>query len=133
VSPDRVPPILGSFRATVLLVEQDPGVRRIAERGLSEKGYRVLSAEDRADALKLLTTAQAEIDIVVSNIDLPRGGQTTHYLFTSAQRECDPATDRPPPRTAFLAKPWTIAELENGIRQLLAGSMDTAATPEGSP
>jgi len=55
--------------ATVLFAEDDPAVRQSLAQLLSMSGYRVLTAEDGFEALRLLT--QQEIDVLLTDIVMP--------------------------------------------------------------
>jgi len=54
---------------TVLLVEDDPVVRQIAERVLHRAGWAVLSTESAEDALEVLKKARC--DLVISDVAMP--------------------------------------------------------------
>src|SRR5205814_1716324 len=55
---------------TVLLVEDEPMVRSVAERALTRHGYRVITADNGEDALEVLER-EAEIDLLVSDAVMP--------------------------------------------------------------
>jgi two-component system, cell cycle sensor histidine kinase and response regulator CckA len=55
--------------AAVLLVEDEDGVRRIASRLLSRRGFRVTEACDGAEAL--LRFEDAHVDLVVTDVVMP--------------------------------------------------------------
>jgi DNA-binding NtrC family response regulator len=59
-------------RASVLVVDDEAAVRRFATRVLEREGYRVVEASDGAEALDLLKDGQPSIDVVVSDIVMPR-------------------------------------------------------------
>jgi PAS domain S-box-containing protein len=67
---DEETPVTGSSDELVLLVEDDPEVRRSVRRQLLELGYRVLEARDGDDAEVLLQSAP-EISIMVSDVIMP--------------------------------------------------------------
>jgi len=56
----------------VLVVEDDPGVRAAASRLLSSAGYAVLDAEDGREALDLLRHLAPAVDLVLTDIRMPR-------------------------------------------------------------
>jgi DNA-binding response OmpR family regulator len=105
---------------TILLVEEDVFVRRVVQRGLTRRGYRVLIAGNGGSTLRLLLMNRGRIHVVVSSIAIPLVDNTTRYLFTSARLGDAARAARARPGTAFLAKPWTITELETSIVGLLA-------------
>ncbi len=56
----------------VLLVEDDPDVRRLTVMLIEELGYTVLSAADGTEALAV-SQAAPRIDLLVSDVMLPKG------------------------------------------------------------
>lgn len=56
----------------VLVVDDEPTVRRFAARVLEEEGYLVQQAEDGAEALALLQGDGMGVDCVVSDVVMPR-------------------------------------------------------------
>jgi two-component system cell cycle sensor histidine kinase/response regulator CckA len=59
-------------REIVLVVDDEPTVRRFARRVLTEHGYAVLEAENGAEALELIHESGARLDVVVSDIVMPK-------------------------------------------------------------
>ncbi len=57
--------------ATVLVVEDEAGVREIACAILSDLGYRVLEAVDGEDALRVFGTNLASVDLLLTDVVLP--------------------------------------------------------------
>lgn len=57
---------------TVLLAEDEAGVRRILARTLRDAGYRVIEAPDGAEALRLGRQQLRSVDAVVTDVDMPR-------------------------------------------------------------
>lgn len=58
-------------RANVLVVDDEPGIRRFAARVLLEEGYGVLEAGDGLEALEVLQSAAGSIEVVVTDIVMP--------------------------------------------------------------
>jgi len=56
---------------TVLLVEDEDSVRSLAERTLSDAGYRVLSAADAPQALAHLRALREPLDLLLSDVIMP--------------------------------------------------------------
>lgn len=114
---------------TVLVVEDDPDLRRLLNDGLSREGFRVLLAADGARALE--KADQVEPGLMVIDIGLPdadgrdlcqalrAGGHTAPALFLTAK---DALTDRLSGFSAggddYLTKPFAFAELVVRLRAL---------------
>jgi CheY-like chemotaxis protein len=67
-STERKPP---GGTETILLAEDEPGVRRLARRTLELQGYRVLEAANGDEAIGLFRQRGAEISLAVLDVVLP--------------------------------------------------------------
>ena len=56
---------------TILLVEDDPGVRKIATRILTTRGYQVRGVENGEAAIALLEGYADPVDLLLSDVVLP--------------------------------------------------------------
>ena len=56
---------------TILFVEDELGVRRLAGRTLRQRGYTVLEAADAADAIEILEQHGGVVDLLVTDVILP--------------------------------------------------------------
>jgi signal transduction histidine kinase len=129
--PTPVQTLLGGSE-TIMVVEDEEPIRRATKRVLEKHGYKVLLAADGEQALKLYPEHQGDIDLVISDVVMPRlggakfyealqqsGGQTK-ILFTSGYTDRDVhqggAID---PGLPFIHKPWTVAALLAKIRDVL--------------
>jgi PAS domain S-box-containing protein len=66
------PPALpNSGTETILLVEDEPGVRHLVQRVLSDRGYDVLEARDVAHAADISTNYPGPIHLLLSDIVMP--------------------------------------------------------------
>ncbi len=75
----RRPPLVADAaqwlgKRSILLVEDDDGVREFAEQVLSRAGYVVHSARNGVDALDQLRAFDAPIDVVVTDVIMPEMG-----------------------------------------------------------
>jgi CheY-like chemotaxis protein len=119
---------------TVLVVEDEPVVRRMARAALEGSGYRVMEAEDGADALTVLERTVDEVDLVLSDVVMPRMGGKE---LDEALRSIRPGLPRLfmsgypgqevaergllQPTASFIQKPFTPEELVERVRVILAG------------
>ncbi|MER7763523.1 response regulator transcription factor [Streptomyces sp. NPDC097619] len=115
---------------TVLVVEDDPGVRSTLDQLLRFEGYRVLQAPDGLAALELLETETPDlalVDVVMPGLDglalcrtLRRRGERLPVLVLTAR---DQIGDRVAGLDAgaddYLSKPFATEELLARVRALL--------------
>jgi len=64
---------------TILLVEDEDGLRRIVRQALQKCGYRVLEAANGHEALKMWHEYHGQIDLLFSDVMMPQG-MTGHEL-----------------------------------------------------
>ena len=118
---------------TVLLVEDEEAVRRVAERMLAAAGYRVLTAADGAQALDLLSRRGEPVELLLTDVVMPgmggrelarRAAQASlarRVLYMSGYTD-DPAVRQGVLRgAAFLEKPFTRESLLRKVRETLDG------------
>jgi len=115
---------------TVLLVEDQPEIRRVAQRMLESRGYTVLAAADGKEALALASRPTVRIDALVTDVVMPGlGGREVaqalaaerphlRVLFVSGRL---PDTSVLGPGARFLRKPFTAEELAGALRAVLDG------------
>jgi signal transduction histidine kinase len=58
-------------RGTVLVVDDDEGVRALARRALIANGYRVLTAADGTEGVRLFEEHESEIHLVLMDVTMP--------------------------------------------------------------
>ncbi len=146
VAPARAPLAqLPRGTETVLVVDDDETPRRSAQRILAKLGYRVLLAADGVEALATFRAHRNQIDLVVSDVMMPRmdGIQLYHalaaedsgliFLFSSGYAD-QSGTPFGVARVPFLQKPWTIGEVATKVREVLdaAAPRRQAASVAGS-
>ena len=121
----------GADQPLVLLVEDDPDVRRIIRLQLVELGYPVIEADHAADALSLLASVPT-VGILISDIVMPGGMdgkalclEASHCaphvkaLLISGYSDSYAATPRNPAGPPLLKKPFTSLELQHALAGLL--------------
>src|ERR1017187_3723504 len=57
---------------TILLVEDETNLRRLARQYLETQGYKILEAEDGAAALQIVAGHQGTIDLLLTDVIMPR-------------------------------------------------------------
>jgi two-component system, cell cycle sensor histidine kinase and response regulator CckA len=72
--PALVPPVSKSGSETVLIVEDEEGVRRLLRYILESRGYKVLEAADGEQALHVCLESDGGIQLVVTDMIMPRMG-----------------------------------------------------------
>ncbi|MFI0977336.1 response regulator transcription factor [Streptomyces sp. NPDC021093] len=117
-------------RRTVLVAEDDPGVRSTLDQLLRFEGYKVLLAADGLEALGLLERERPDVavlDVVMPNLDglglcrmLRRRGDRLPVLVLTARHEVgDRVAGLDAGADDYLAKPFATEELFARIRALL--------------
>lgn len=112
---------------TVLLVEDEPMVRSVAERALTRHGYDVITADNGEDALEILNHGET-IDLLISDVVMPgmdgptmvREARKTRpdlkILFMSGYAEEQLRKSIDIENVNFLAKPFSVTELAEAAR-----------------
>ena len=63
---------------TVFIVEDDDSLRNLAQKALQQHGYRVLTAENGEDALRISKEHEGAIDLMITDVVMPKmGGKET--------------------------------------------------------
>jgi DNA-binding NtrC family response regulator len=122
---------------TIVVVEDDAGVRALATRVLLRHGYRVHAYSNGRDALSALEAKAEPVDLIVTDVVMPEmngksfvdHASTLHpgvkVLYTSGYSEnvigrhgvLEPGID-------FLSKPYTCEVLARRVREVLGSSVD---------
>jgi two-component system, cell cycle sensor histidine kinase and response regulator CckA len=113
---------------TVLLVEDEPMVRSVAERALTRHGYTVITADNGEDALEILAKNEP-IDLLISDVVMPgMDGPTMvrearesrpelKILFMSGYAEEQLRKSIDIDNVNFLPKPFSVTELAEAARR----------------
>jgi CheY-like chemotaxis protein len=118
--------------ATILLIEDDPLVRALAARVLRGYGYVILDADDGPAALRIATTYQGPIDLLLTDVIMPGGldGRelATHMraqrpaikvLYMSGYTQGWLAQAIVDPGQTFMQKPFTPDSLARKVAEML--------------
>jgi len=130
-------PLARGSGETVLVVDDEPAIRRITTLSLEAFGYRVLVAANGAEALTLYQQRRAEIAVVITDMMMPvLGGEG----LIRALVELDPAVriiavsginsnealarEASPNVVRFLIKPFTAATVMAALQDVLSAPSD---------
>jgi two-component system, cell cycle sensor histidine kinase and response regulator CckA len=119
---------------TILLVEDEEGLRRLNARGLASRGYTVIEAGNGIEAIDILEKTGVKVDLVVSDVVMPEMDGPTllrqlrsrnaalKMIFVSGYAEDVFQKHLPEDsqQVAFLAKPFTLKQLVNAVKETLA-------------
>lgn len=118
---------------TILIVDDEPTVRLIAQRVLEMRGYRILTAAGGEEAVAICENFAGPIHLVLTDVMMPGlgGGQLSKrvaelrpgakLLFMSGLA-CDDASEHgvSTSRERFLQKPFTPSALRGIVQSVLS-------------
>ena len=122
-------------QGTILLVEDEEGLRSLNARGLRSRGYSVIEASNGVEALEALEEKDGAVDLVVSDVVMPEMDGPTllkamrgrnpdlKIIFVSGYAE--DAFEKSLPENqqfAFLPKPFTLSQLVAAVKETMAPS-----------
>lgn len=129
----------------ILVVDDEPMIRQLTTRALTELGYDVVTACDGLDAIEIFTAQGADIHCVLLDMTMPKlgGDETCRALLAlrpdaiviltsgydesaSIQRLKDLGA------AGFLKKPYTVVDLGATIKKVLEASREAPATTRSS-
>jgi len=119
-------------QGTILLVEDEEGLRALNARGLRSRGYTVVEAENGVEAMEVLEEQSGAIDLVVSDVVMPEMDGPTllkamreknpdiKFIFVSGYAE--DAFEKSLPEGQqfdFLPKPFTLSQLVAAVKETM--------------
>jgi two-component system, cell cycle sensor histidine kinase and response regulator CckA len=129
------------YLATILLLEDEDGVRRLVTKVLESRGYIVFPTGHPVDALELAKRSDTKIDLLVTDLVLPeKSGREVAEAICRLQPDCrvlfmSGYTDDAivlygvlHAQAIFLQKPFRADELARKVAEALASSFPTRAT-----
>jgi two-component system, cell cycle sensor histidine kinase and response regulator CckA len=135
VAPVEARPVDLAGRGRILLVEDEDGVRTIAAKLLTQRGYHVTAAADGEEALEILEDDPEGFDLVLSDVVMPgldgpgllKAAKPylgrARVVFMSGYAEQDFAKTLEDERSiSFLPKPFTLAQLAERVKLELAAA-----------
>lgn len=138
-APDPAAPHLRG-QETILVVEDEPAVRRMTVQALELQGYTVLAADHPRDAIRLAQAHGGAIALLLTDVQMP---EMSGYDLAVALRSSHPylkplfmsgypsgylwghpvhgraGEGRPEDAVRFMAKPFTLATLTAKVREVL--------------
>jgi PAS domain S-box-containing protein len=118
---------------TILVAEDSDSVRTMIVESLEECGYTVLAARNGRHAMEIATAAQGAIDLLVTDVVMPRLGgldlaaelaqvySRIPVLYISGYTE-----RKLPEGASFLRKPFSPDQLQAAVRKTLTAPADSA-------
>jgi two-component system cell cycle sensor histidine kinase/response regulator CckA len=119
-------------QGTILLVEDEEGLRSLNARGLRSRGYSVIEASNGVQAMEALEQKNGAVDLVVSDVVMPEMDGPTllkamrgrnpdlKIIFVSGYAE--DAFEKSLPENqqfAFLPKPFTLSQLVAAVKETM--------------
>jgi len=120
-------------QGTILLVEDEEGLRALNARGLKSRGYNVIEAGNGVEAIEALEKNGGQVDLVVSDVVMPemdgptllkelrKRNPSLKMIFVSGYAE--DAFEKSLPageKFSFLPKPFTLKLLIEQVKKTMA-------------
>jgi two-component system cell cycle response regulator CtrA len=137
-APNTPAPLSPTPGRSVLVVDDEPVIRKVAQLALTGAGFAVAEAGDAASALAAVRSAANPFDLVMLDLTLPDGdgaavipdirrlAPTTRVLVVSGLGHTDAADLG---ADGFLAKPFTKSSLLSAVQQAIATARPTPSPP----
>jgi two-component system cell cycle sensor histidine kinase/response regulator CckA len=119
-------------QGTILLVEDEEGLRALNARGLISRGYTVIEAGNGVEAIALLERHGGQVDLVVSDVVMPemdgpallkelrKRNPQIKIIFVSGYAEDAFQKSLPAgEQFAFLPKPFTLKQLVEAVKETM--------------
>jgi two-component system cell cycle sensor histidine kinase/response regulator CckA len=121
---------------TILVVEDELGLRRLAKQILSELGYTVLTAEDGEQAMDIYKASKDQIDLMLVDVIMPKmggrevyeqlqkmGSKTPIIFMTGYSTEMFQSNFIENKGAALIQKPYSVISLGQKVREVLNASL----------
>lgn len=123
-----------SHRGTVLVLDDDPALRKVVRKVLERHAFQVLEAEDAHAAFRTVDARAGDLDLIICDLVLPGlGGREagnalqarapgTPVLFTSGYSSFSSGRRQiQESGQPFLAKPFSVEALVQAVEEILEG------------
>jgi CheY-like chemotaxis protein len=117
---------------TILVVDDEPGLRALAKTGLMQRGFDVLTASSGEEALEILRAGSPQVDIVLLDLSMPGlSGERVLRAIRGFRRELpviiasgyatveSQAAWSSAGAQGFVAKPYRIQDVALKLREVL--------------
>ncbi len=135
-APPRITPTASTIGETILVVEDEEPIRRVARRVLERHGYRVLTAADGIEALGMFREHEADVALILSDVVMPRmGGKALHETLRGAGKQVpiifmsgyasrgEPGDVTPIDSSmVVLPKPWSVEQLVATVKEAIGAA-----------
>jgi two-component system, cell cycle sensor histidine kinase and response regulator CckA len=131
---------------TILLVEDEHGIREMIRDFLSGKGYEMLEAENGLQALQICEACEKPIHLVLTDMIMPNmtGRELADRITTILPQTCilymsgytdeNIAEDGPAAQSILLiSKPFTLEALDRKVREALELRHGSSSSPSPAP
>jgi two-component system cell cycle sensor histidine kinase/response regulator CckA len=122
-------------QGTILLVEDEDGLRSLNARGLRSRGYSVIEAANGVEALEVMEEKNGAVDLVVSDVVMPEmdgptmlkemRGRNPNIKIIFVSGYAEDAFEKSLPENqqfAFLPKPFALAALVAKVKETMTAS-----------
>jgi len=119
-------------QGTILLVEDEEGLRSLNARGLRSRGYSVIEASNGVEAMEALEEKEGAVDLVVSDVVMPEmdgptllkamRGRNPNLKIIFVSGYAEDAFEKSLPESeqfAFLPKPFTLTQLVAAVKETM--------------
>ena len=131
-------PLQTAESVTVLVVEDEPSVRKMVALALKRSGFTVFTAEDGVQAVEMFQQHRDEIDCVLCDLTMPRmnGWETLAalrklspgipvILASGYSKDQVMANDQPEQPQEFLGKPYELKTLNDAIARVMMNKRES--------
>jgi DNA-binding NtrC family response regulator len=131
-------------KSLVLIVEDEPMIRDFVCEILSEEGLNTKAVENADEAVEYLNAHASGVSLLLTDVRMPGSMDGIALANHVAETWADipivvmsghgtPGSDQIKPDVLFIAKPWTITQLLNGVMEKLDRANTALEAPVGAP
>ncbi|MBY0497901.1 MAG: response regulator [Cyanobacteria bacterium] len=140
--PTQTEPAGKTASATILVAEDEDGVRQLAVESLERRGYRVLAAPSGEEALKIAAAFDGTIHLLISDVVMPglkgpdladrlRAMRPGIRVLLMSGYAADVVTPADLKEAALLSKPFSPAALLKAVRNILDVPLSSTPASRG--